>query len=120
MRLFLLAFLMVAPLSAKAAILNWDSRIGLSEARVETVVEAATMMETEWAEGTIKCDYQSQEHLEFLRADFDGAQVKTFTVASSVTVGGPTCPGQVFSCETTFTWLSFQEWDVKSVCEDPS
>ncbi|MFN7727975.1 MAG: hypothetical protein ACK5P7_02340 [Bdellovibrio sp.] len=120
MRLFLICLLVFTGSTAAAAILNWDSRINLTQERTELVVEKATMLETAWSEGNIQCVFDRMDDLELTKADFFENQVQSFVITANVTVSGPTCPGQVFQCESIFTWLGPLEWDVKTTCEDPS
>ena len=120
MRFFITCLLVLTGSVAQAAILNWDSRINLTQERTAFVVEQATGLETEWSEGPVQCSFDRMDDLELTSAVFSGNQVQQFVITSNVTVGGPTCPGQVFHCESLFTWLGPLEWDVKTTCEDPT
>lgn len=113
-------FFLLFAVDAFAGIGNWDSRISLTQGQVTYVTEAATKLETEWEEGTIRCSLTGIGSFELKEAEFQGDQVLRFVILSQVTVGGETCPGQVFDCESEFTWLGPKEWDVKTACEDPT
>lgn len=106
---------------AHAAVLGWDSRIDLTESQVEYVTEAAAKLESEWMDEENMCvltqisEFELQPGAVFVRD-----QVMRFQINSEVTLGGPRCPGQVMGCESVFTWVGPQDWEVKTHCEDPS
>lgn len=106
---------------AQAAVRGWDSRIDLTEAQVEYVTEAAAKLESEWMDDENMCVLTQISEFELQPgAIFVRDQVMRFQINSEVTLGGPRCPGQVMGCESVFSWVGPQDWEVKTHCEDPS
>lgn len=102
--------------SAMASISGWDTRLDYKEENAVRLVEYVTQKEAEWSEPGVQCLFEGSGNLELIRAQIDRPQ--SFVVRSQVTLGGPTCPGQIMDCETTFVELQVGVWDIKSICAD--
>lgn len=102
--------------SAMASISGWDSRLDFKEENAVRLVEYATQKESEWSEPGVQCLFESSDNLELIDVKTDRPQA--FVVRSQVTLGGPTCPGQIMDCETSFTEQQEGVWKIEAVCAD--
>lgn len=115
--------LVFLPSMAFCEILNWNDKIPLTTGRVEYVVEVVTTLESEWKNEIHDCRFEKQESLQLINLRFDPQDSKLlqkFSIQSVLTVGGETCPGQEFLCETEFIYKGPKDWEVSASCEDPT
>lgn len=101
-----------------AEVLNWDSRIPLSQGRTEYVCEIVTKYEAEKKDETSECTFELIKDFELTRSEFLADKLSNFTVRSRLTLGGPQCqvPKDVI-CETNFKYLGPQDWEVEGICQ---
>lgn len=118
-RILAFNFFVLISLSTRsfAEVLNWDSRIPLSQGRAEYVCEVVTKYEAERKETANNCVLKKIQDFELTRIEFLAEKLSNFTVRSRLTLGGPICPSQTdVSCETNFKYLGPQDWEVEGNC----